>query len=69
MTRLEEKDLRECYDFSTVLVDPPRAGLDDESVKAWRNRLQNYSAELIAIGSCLHDSAKEFNETMIPYQT
>lgn len=31
-TRLEDVDLTS-YDFRTVLVDPPRAGLDDESVK------------------------------------
>ena len=31
-TRLEGVDLSS-YDFRTVLVDPPRAGLDDESVK------------------------------------
>ncbi|GAA6143895.1 tRNA (uridine(54)-C5)-methyltransferase TrmA [Thalassolituus maritimus] len=31
-TRLEGVDLTS-YDFRTVLVDPPRAGLDDESVK------------------------------------
>lgn len=30
--RLKEIDLDE-YDFQTVLVDPPRAGLDEESVK------------------------------------
>ena len=31
-TRLKEVDL-EAYNFSTVLVDPPRAGLDDDTVK------------------------------------
>ncbi|KZZ41865.1 tRNA (uridine(54)-C5)-methyltransferase TrmA [Thalassolituus sp. HI0120] len=31
-TRLKDIDLSS-YDFQTVLVDPPRAGLDDESVK------------------------------------
>ena len=30
--RLKEIDL-DSYDFQTVLVDPPRAGLDEESVK------------------------------------
>ncbi|PCJ45951.1 MAG: tRNA (uridine(54)-C5)-methyltransferase TrmA [Moraxellaceae bacterium] len=30
--RLKDIDL-ESYDFQTVLVDPPRAGLDDESIK------------------------------------
>jgi len=33
MTRLEERDLKESYDFRTVLVDPPRAGLDEDTVK------------------------------------
>jgi tRNA (uracil-5-)-methyltransferase len=31
-TRLKEVDL-DAYDFSTVLVDPPRAGLDDDTIK------------------------------------
>ena len=31
-TRLEGINLKE-YDFATVLVDPPRAGLDDESLR------------------------------------
>ena len=30
-TRLKEIDLKS-YDFSTVLVDPPRAGLDEASI-------------------------------------
>jgi len=33
LSRLDEKDLRESYDFKTVLVDPPRAGLDESTVK------------------------------------
>ena len=30
--RLEGIDL-ECYDFSHVLVDPPRAGLDEDTIR------------------------------------
>lgn len=33
LKRLMEEDLRKSYDFTTVLVDPPRAGLDAESCK------------------------------------
>lgn len=34
--RLRNIDLQ-CYDFSTVFVDPPRAGLDDATVQLVRN--------------------------------
>lgn len=59
-TRLKDIDLSD-YDFQTVLVDPPRAGLDDESVK----QIQQYN-NIIYI-SCnpdtLYNNLLELNKT------
>ncbi|WP_036534873.1 tRNA (uridine(54)-C5)-methyltransferase TrmA [Oceanobacter kriegii] len=59
-TRLKDIDLNS-YDFRTVLVDPPRAGLDDESVK----QVQGYD-NIIYI-SCnpdtLHNNLQVLTET------
>lgn len=58
--RLEGIDLNG-YEFNTVLVDPPRSGLDEESVK----QVQGYD-NIIYI-SCnpetLHDNLLTFNQT------
>ena len=58
--RLENIDIT-VYEFNTVLVDPPRSGLDDESVK----QIQGYD-NIIYI-SCnpetLHNNLQTLNET------
>jgi tRNA (uracil-5-)-methyltransferase len=58
--RLEGIDLSS-YDFKTTLVDPPRAGLDDESVK------QTQAYDNIIYISCnpetLHNNLLEFSKT------
>lgn len=58
--RLEGIDLAG-YDFTTTLVDPPRAGLDDESVK------QTQGYDNIIYISCnpetLHNNLQEFTKT------
>ncbi len=58
--RLEGIDLTG-YDFKTTLVDPPRAGLDDESVK------QTQGYDNIIYISCnpetLHNNLQEFTKT------
>lgn len=56
-TRLRDVDLSS-YNFQTVLVDPPRAGLDDESVK----QIQGY-ANIIYI-SCNPDTLAANLETL-----
>jgi len=53
MKRLEERDLKASYDFSTVLVDPPRAGLDADTVKM----VQDF--EHIVYISCNPDTLRE----------
>ncbi|OUS29775.1 tRNA (uridine(54)-C5)-methyltransferase TrmA [Gammaproteobacteria bacterium 45_16_T64] len=55
--RLKDIDL-DSYDFQTVLVDPPRAGLDDESVKM----IQQYN-NIIYI-SCNPETLKNNLETL-----
>jgi tRNA (uracil-5-)-methyltransferase len=58
--RLEGIDLK-AYDFKTTLVDPPRSGLDDESVK------QTQGYDNIIYISCnpetLHNNLQEFTKT------
>jgi tRNA (uracil-5-)-methyltransferase len=58
--RLEGIDLK-AYDFKTTLVDPPRSGLDDESVK------QTQAYDNIIYISCnpetLHNNLQEFTKT------
>jgi tRNA (uracil-5-)-methyltransferase len=58
--RLEGIDLK-AYDFKTTLVDPPRSGLDDESVK------QTQGYDNIIYISCnpetLHNNLQEFAKT------
>ena len=39
--RLRDVDLNQ-YDFRTILVDPPRAGLDDESVRPGTGVREHY---------------------------
>lgn len=60
--RLQEADINiQSYDFETVFVDPPRAGIDDDTLKL----LQGF--EKILYISCnpdtLHDNLKTLSQT------
>src|SRR5690606_1854665 len=60
--RLQEANIDlSTYDFDTVFVDPPRAGIDDETLKL----LQRF--ERIIYISCnpdtLHDNLKQLSQT------